>query len=111
MPTDFYDGLKLSVHRKKKRFKKMLATYRIEEQAYKGCLALLKLAEKYSPERLENACHVALEHIPVPRYKNIRLILEAGQDKSILEIKKQSAVKGSGAIVRGAAYYGGMHRE
>lgn len=95
----------------KETVQKMLATYRIEEQAYKGCLALLKLAEKYSPERLENACHVALEHIPVPRYKNIRLILEAGQDKDTLSIKEQANVKESGAFVRGAAYYAGMHHE
>ncbi len=89
----------------------MLTSYRIEEQAYKGCLALLKLAEKYSPERLENACRVALEHIPVPRYKNIRLILEAGQDKTALLIKEQTNTKESGAFVRGAAYYGGIHHE
>ena len=34
-------------------------------------------AQEYS---LENACSVALTHSPSPRYKNIRLILEAGQD-------------------------------
>ena len=56
-------------------------SYRIEEQAYKGCLSLLKLADKYTPERLEHACKAALERIPSPRYKNIRLILESGNDK------------------------------
>jgi transposase len=95
----------------KETVQKVLTSYRIEEQAYKSCLALLKLAEKYSPERLQNACHVALEHIPVPRYKNIRLILEAGQDKAALSIKEQTNEKESGAFVRGAAYYGGMHHE
>lgn len=95
----------------KETVQKVLTSYRIEEQAYKSCLALLKLAEKYSPERLQNACHVALEHIPVPRYKNIRLILEAGQDKAALSIKEQTNAKESGAFVRGAAYYGGIHHE
>ena len=59
---------------------KIFASYRVEEQAYRGCLSLLKLADKYSTERLENAYKVALRHIPIPRYRNIRLIIEAGQD-------------------------------
>ena len=42
---------------------------------------LLKLADKYSAERLENACREALVHLVNPRYKNIRLILETGQDR------------------------------
>ena len=39
---------------------KLFASYRVEEQAYRGCLSLLKLADKYSAERLENACREAL---------------------------------------------------
>lgn len=93
---------------------RMLETYRVEEQAYKGCLSLLKLADKYTPERLENACRAALNRIPNPRYKNIRLILEAGQDKQAAEASKASTKAPSSdkyAIVRGAAYYGGGNHE
>lgn len=90
-------------------------SYRVEEQAYKGCLSLLKLADKYSPERLENACHVALERIPSPRYKNIRLILEAGQDKKAIENLECNTATSPGfnkhAIIRGADYYGGDYHE
>ena len=39
---------------------KLFASYKVEEQAYRGCLSLLKLADKYSAERLENACREAL---------------------------------------------------
>lgn len=87
---------------------KIFSSYRVEEQAYKGCLALLKLADKYPAERLENACKLALSHIPNPRYKNIRLILEAGQDKKI-DTSSASLPSESNqyAYVRGAAYYGG----
>jgi len=87
---------------------KIFSSYRVEEQAYKGCLALLKLADKYPAERLENACKLALSHIPNPRYKNIRLILEAGQDKKI-DTSSSSLPSESNqyAYVRGAAYYGG----
>ena len=91
--------------------RKMFESYRVEEQAYKGCLSLLKLADKYTPERLESACAVALDHIPNPRYKNIRLILESSQDKNRNRPghAPDSTLSASNeyAVVRGAAYYGG----
>ena len=87
---------------------KMFASYRVEEQAYKGCLSLLKLADKYSTARLENACKVALTHIPSPRYKNIRLILEAGQDRPKEDAPAAEATACNRyTYLRGAAYYGG----
>ena len=92
---------------------RIFRSYRVEEQAYKGCLSLLKLADKYSSGRLENACAVALVHIPNPRYKNIRLILEAGQDlpkKKETEEQVQDSVN-KHTHLRGASYYGGGHRE
>ena len=88
--------------------------YRVEEQAYKGCLSLLKLADKYSSDRLENACRVALAHIPSPRYKNIRLILEAGQDlpqkETSLKADDQASINRYTPL-RGASYYGGGRHE
>lgn len=88
-------------------------SYRIEEQAYKGCLSLLKLADKYTPERLEHACKAALERIPSPRYKNIRLILESGNDKAAGPSNQSSEAihDESYALVRGASYYGGGSHE
>lgn len=88
-------------------------SYRIEEQAYKGCLSLLKLADKYTPERLEYACKAALERIPSPRYKNIRLILESGNDKSTNPTNQsfKSIHDESYALVRGTSYYGGSRHE
>lgn len=93
---------------------KLFDSYRVEEQACKGCLSLLKLADKYSAERLENACSLALTRIPSPRYKNIRLILEAGQDKKENNNAKASLSSSESvqhAFVRGAAYYGGRSHE
>jgi transposase len=93
---------------------KLFDSYRVEEQAYKGCLSLLKLADQYSPERLENACRIALVRIPSPRYKNIRLILEAGQDKKGEETpqsRSSSSASNKYACVRGASYYGGGSHE
>jgi transposase len=39
-----------------------LSRYKVEQQSYKTCIALLKLADKYSVERLEAACTRALSH-------------------------------------------------
>ena len=88
-------------------------SYRIEEQAYKGCLSLLKLADKYTPERLEYACKAALERIPRQRYKNIRLILESGNDKAADPSNQsfKSIHDENYALVRGASYYGGGRHE
>lgn len=44
----------------------ILSGYKIEQQGYKACMGILKLADKYSPERLENACKKALTFTPRP---------------------------------------------
>ena len=38
----------------------ILTSKRVEQQTYKGCMGLLKLADRYSVERLEAACEKAL---------------------------------------------------
>ena len=43
-------------------------------------MGLLKLADKYSEERLEAACEKALTYTTSPSYKSIKNILVAGQD-------------------------------
>ena len=56
-----------------------LTMYSVEQQGYKACMALLKLTDKYPPERLENACRKALSYTPQPSYKSIQSILKSGQ--------------------------------
>ncbi len=85
---------------------KHIHRYSVEEQSYKGCISILKLSDKYTATRLENACKLALSHIPNPTYKNIRLILEAGQDEIENPLKIQDE-SDEHALVRGSAYYGG----
>ena len=87
---------------------KHIHQYKVEEQSYKGCISILKLADKYTARRLENACQLALEHIPNPTYKNIRLILEAGQDEAQLPAKSVNETTDH-ALLRGSSYYGGKH--
>lgn len=84
---------------------RLLASYRVEEQAYKSCLSLLKLSDKYGSQRLETACELALQQVPSPRYKLIQNILVTQQDIKI----EKPASRSQNAFVRGAAYYGGEH--
>ena len=89
----------------------ILTSYKVEQQGYKSCMALLKLADKYSLERLEAACAKALSYTPHPSYKSIQTILQTGQDKLKTEESgnklAESEVFG---FVRGADYYGGKRK-
>lgn len=79
-----------------------LTTHKVEQQGYKACMALLKLADKYTPERLEAACTKALTYTPRPSYKGISTILKAGQDVPAAPSKPSAQ-----GFVRGAEYYKG----
>ena len=83
-----------------------LTMYTVEQQGYKACMALLKLTDKYPPERLENACRKALSYTPQPGYKSIQSILKTGQDKLLIEELDPPAKKASQySFTRGADYY------
>jgi|LSQX01.3.fsa_nt_gb transposase len=83
----------------------ILASGRVEQQAYKGCMGLLKLVDRYSAERLENACKKALSYTSSPSYKSIKNILIADQDK--LQESNPAPTHNTYGITRGASYYGG----
>lgn len=84
----------------------ILAGHKIEQQGYRACMALLKLSDQYSPQRLESACAKALDYTPRPSYKAIATILKSGQDR----ISKESAasvIPSTFGFTRGADYYKG----
>ncbi|MBS6234252.1 MAG: transposase [Holdemanella biformis] len=87
---------------------KLFDRYKVEEQAYKGCMSLLKLSDKYGKTRLENACQLALDHISQPGYKNIKMILQSNQDLKDKNDNVQSECD-MHAFVRGKDYYGGKN--
>lgn len=89
--------------------KAILTSHKIEQQGYRSCMALLKLADRYSVTRLESACARALSYTPSPSYKNISTILKSGQDKLS---KPETEIHTNGeadkhGFTRGADYYGG----
>ena len=86
---------------------RIFKSYRTSEQGINPALSVLKLSKKYSSERLETACELALEHVSVPRYSHLKAILAAGQDVEYKNSKKQENESSPAGFVRGAAYYGG----
>jgi transposase len=80
-----------------------LTTNKVEQQGYKSCMALLKLADKFSKGRLEAACEKALSYTSRPSYKSISAILSAGKDKPPGDAPKPS----SHGFLRGAGYFKG----
>ena len=83
-----------------------LSAYKVEQQGYKSCMALLKLTDKYTAERLEAACHKALSFTPAPSLKSIQSILKSGQDRLPDEEAEASAPRTSPySFTRGAEYY------
>lgn len=84
----------------------ILTSKRVEQQAYKSCMGLLKLADKHSVERLEAACNKALSYTAAPSYKSIKNILTAGQDKLLQpEQKEPESTSNRYGITRCADYY------
>ena len=80
----------------------ILSSYKVEQQGYKACISLLKLAEQYTPQRLETACAKAFFYTPRPSYKSIQSILKTGQDKPSGESAPPPDTHG---FTRGADYY------
>jgi hypothetical protein len=87
--------------------KSILSSQKVEQQGYRSCLALLKLADKYSVLRLEAACKRALSYTPKPSLKSVKTILSTGQDKVTDEQPtKMSIDSAQYGFTRGADYYG-----
>ena len=73
------------------------------EQGFRSCLGVMRLAKRYSPERLENACQRAVA-IGAYTFKNVESILKNGLDQQPLI----PAVKGHAVVhpnIRGERYY------
>ena len=60
----------------------ILTSKLVEQQSYRSCMGLLKLADKYSVDRLEAACSKALTFTATPSYKSIKNILDTGSDRT-----------------------------
>jgi len=85
----------------------ILTGNKVEQQGYRACMALLKLNDQYTPQRLEAACAKALRYTPRPSYKTVQAILKSGQDKLPDETATPPESSASKfGISRGADYFG-----
>ncbi len=75
------------------------------EQGYKACASLMKLGERYSKERLENACGRVLAFTAVPPVRNISSLLK--NEKALPDLPQPEQPKNINryGITRGAAYF------
>ncbi|MBQ2401256.1 MAG: IS21 family transposase, partial [Lachnospiraceae bacterium] len=82
---------------------------RVEQQSYRSCMGLLKLAEKYSPAKLETVCAKALTFSSRPSYKSIKNLLVSMKDNPEEIMSDNSSTENirPRGITRGARYYGG----
>ena len=78
----------------------------IEQQAYRSCLGVLSLREKFGPLRLERACAIIVSRTSSPSYQQLKNILEKNMDISQTprEEVKKTPERG---FRRGAEYFGG----
>lgn len=84
----------------------LMASRPFPQQAYRGCLGVLRLGERFGEDRLENACAIALS-VGANRYKQIESILKKQLDK--LPLSDESAETGASTPnhenIRGAEYF------
>jgi hypothetical protein len=80
----------------------------VDEQGLDAALAVLRLSRRYSAERVEAACRIALAGpVRSPRYAHLKPILATGQDQADrLRPPRERPVE-LGGYVRGADYYAG----
>lgn len=88
----------------------VMATRVHPQQGFRSCLGILRLGQRYGPERLEAACLRALA-VGAASYRSVRSILVAGLDR-----QESPAGEPSGSLpaehenLRGASYYSTKER-
>ena len=84
----------------------ILSGYKVEQQGYKSCMALLKLSDKYSTTVLEAACAKVLAFTPAPSLKSIQSILKSGTTNLLaVQEEPEQTTPARRGFTRGADYY------
>ena len=84
------------------------------EQGYKACASLTRLAERYGPATLEDACARVLRISSIPAIRNISTLCKSSSaDTKPAEGEAAKPAESGHGITRGAAYYskGGRRHE
>jgi transposase len=74
------------------------------ELGFRSCLGILRLADRYGPERLEAACARALAY-GARSYKSVKSMLDTGLDREPLGERPRQPPAPQHENLRGAGYY------
>jgi transposase len=86
---------------------KIIAGQLQPEHGFRRCLGILRLAKVYSPDRLENACQLALQ-IGATRYQSIKSILKNNLEQTTtIEPDPAFPISQTHDNIRGSNYYAG----
>lgn len=84
----------------------LLKAYKVEQQSYSGCSAILHLSTKFNNQSLEKACELALSNLTrAARYRDIKAIITYITSKQEMD-KKTLLENNNYALLRGKDYYG-----
>lgn len=83
----------------------LFASYRVQEQALRASLGILRLSKEYSPQILEQTCELA-NNLKCYSLKNIRLILKNQRGLSSTAESPEMLVSIVHENLRGANYFG-----
>lgn len=89
---------------------RIFESVRFDEQGLGPALAVLRLSRAHSAQRLESACALALDSMHSPRYRQLKPILDNGNDRMDDNTGGHTGgdndTGGPGGFVRGGDYYG-----
>ena len=88
----------------------ILISGRIEQQTYRSCMGVMRLADRHSREKLEAVCKKALQFTASPSYKGIKNLFATMKPEDFAaeeSSQKESAKKNPYSLTRGAKYDGG----
>lgn len=87
-----------------KFIKQIYETQKSVDNAFRGALGIIRLSKKYSPERLEVACELALS-AGAYNYRNVKHILDHGMDQIDQETDENINRPADHSNLRGSDYY------
>jgi len=82
----------------------MITSRPFPQQAYRACLGLLRLGERFGEARLEKACERAL-HVGATRYQHVELMLKNRFDALPFPQTEPATILSSHDNIRGSTYY------
>jgi len=74
------------------------------DQAFRGCVGIINLSKKYSVQRLDTACRIAISE-KTQSYRAVKRILEKGRDLLVIEDDKKQSQLAFHENIRGQAAY------